>query len=49
MVPVREELGHLEKDPIEILKEIHIHLMDSSILAKETPHMFGNEIDDILS
>jgi hypothetical protein len=49
MVPVREELGHLEKDPIEILEEIPTYLMDSSILAMETPHMFGNEIDDILS
>jgi hypothetical protein len=48
MVPVEEELRHLEKDPIELLEEVPTPLMDSSILAMEAPHMFGNEIDDIL-
>jgi hypothetical protein len=48
VVPVEKELGHLGEDPIETIEEVPTYMMDSFILVMKAPHIFENEIDDIL-
>jgi zinc-binding in reverse transcriptase len=48
VVPVEAEAVHFEGDQTCILEEVPILLMGSSNQAMKAPHMFGNEVDDIL-